>query len=1004
MARKRKNIQQYLKRSAEKNQDINSLINEAKTQRWKVLDLASPTRAFPPQGTIQVTEEDWRTIEIDKLVTIPPSIGELSHLEELFVNSNELRTLPPEIGLLTELRVLDLTDNKLSVLPEELGNLSKLESLNLSRNLLVSLPSRIGGLSRLKKLDVRANKLATVPAEIGDLLALVELFLHENDIDCIPEEIGKLSNLITLSLNNNHLDTIPESIGNLTSLAYLYLQNNYITDLPVEIGNLENLLLLNVNKNPLVSPPPEIVDGGTTAIVTYLRQRGTLSRRQWFSKLIVIGEGGVGKTSLVKALLNQPFNETQASTHGVEIFEINLTHPLEKTIDMHLKTWDFGGQEIYHATHQFFLTNRSLFLLVWNARHGWEQGKLRRWLDVIKARAPESPVIIVATHIDEREAICPFQELQQAYPQIAAYCAVSNKSREGIDALRETVRKVASDLPLMGESWPATWLEAADAIRTYPEPYATPRVFEKLMLEQRVTGGDATVLTRWLHELGDILYFQPDNQLNNIVILKPQWVTKHISSVLESEEVISHLGIFSSDHMDDLWSDLPYDLRVHFLWLMERFDLSYRIPENLDISLVVECLPLDPPPYQDAWESILRRRSCQEITMVFRLNTIPPGVPTWFIARQHRFTTYTHWRNGALFAQDSRDPYTAQHLAMIVASGHERMVTLTVRGAFPQNFFALLKDGLEVTLARFPGLVVNRFMPCPTHGCTHLFDYGDLQRRLLKKPLIECPKCWEEIPVPQLLFGIEWQTQDAVLERLDVLEAAFEGGQKKLQDKILYGQQQILIEQQELKQLTQREFLAAFKREQRLIESHCPNVFLFYSTQPEWYKKPFTKQKMDLHLCCQAPNEWHYTYQGYERTGCYEVEFPADWLVTLAPYLKLLFRLVQIAVPFFHDSFGVSRADIEQEWDHHISLMHDLIHHLPNLDQENFGEAEGFEHLTDDSLRGPRFKAYGATLRQIRALLDEQDPTQEWGGLRKTLTPEGHYLWLCEYHAVQYEI
>ena len=71
---------------------------------------------------------------------------------------------------------------------------------------------------------------------------------------------------------------------------------------------------------------------------------------------------------------------------------------------MSLHAWDFGGQQIYHATHQFFLTDRSLFVLLWNSRLGWEQGKLQYWLDIIKARAPGSPVILVATHIRDRRS------------------------------------------------------------------------------------------------------------------------------------------------------------------------------------------------------------------------------------------------------------------------------------------------------------------------------------------------------------------------------------------------------------------------------------------------------------------------------------------------------------------------------------------------------------------------------------------------------------------------
>jgi internalin A len=240
----------------------------------------------------------------------------------------------------------------------------------------------------------------------------------------------------------------------------------------------------------------------------------------------------------------------------------------------------------------------------------------------------------------------------------------------------------------------------------------------------------------------------------------------------------------------------------------------------------------------------------------------------------------------------------------------------------------------------------------------------------------------------------EPEKSEEVLARLKKLEDILKG--------LRQSQDENIKEMRQLKELNDRVFLALFKREQRLIESHCPNVFLFYPVQTEWYKKPFTKQKMGLHLCCQAPNEWHYAYRGYERVGYYEFEVAADWLVKMAPYLKMLFRVVQLATPFFHASFGVSRADMEQEWSHHVNLMNSLLTHLPAMDGAEFDDMEGLDRLAEDSLRGLRFEATGAALRQIRALLDEQDPTREWGGLRKVLTPEGHYFWLCEYHAAQY--
>ncbi|NIP41906.1 MAG: GTPase, partial [candidate division Zixibacteria bacterium] len=86
----------------------------------------------------------------------------------------------------------------------------------------------------------------------------------------------------------------------------------------------------------------------------------------------------------------------------------------------------------------------------------------------------------------------------------------------------------------------------------------------------------------------------------------------------------------------------------------------------------------------------------------FELSSVPAGIPTWFIARSHRFTTHTHWRLGALFADSEEE----QHLGLIEAYPHEKIVRLTVRGPAPHNFFTLLRDGLELTLARFPGLKV----------------------------------------------------------------------------------------------------------------------------------------------------------------------------------------------------------------------------------------------------------------------------------------------------------
>nr|WP_230968240.1 COR domain-containing protein [Nostoc sp. WHI] len=904
---------------------------------------------------------------------------------ELDLSNNQLSSLPPEFSQLSNLTTLYLDNNQLSSLPPEISQLSNLTELYLDNNQLSSLPPEISQLSNLTTLYLHNNQLSSLPPEISQLSNLTELYLHNNQLSSLPPEISQLSNLTTLSLFNNQLSSLPPEISQLSNLTTLYLHNNQLSSLPPEFSQLSNLTTLYLHKNPqLTSPPPEIVEQGTQAILTYLRERLEGSLRQWISKLLVVGEGGVGKTSLLRALRGEEFDTQESTTHGIEIKWLDLTHPGKAGTTMHLNSWDFGGQEIYHATHQFFLTNRSLFLLAWNARLGFEQGKLYYWLDTIKALAPDSPILLVATHIDEREADLPLKELRDKYPQIVEHCKISSKISLGIEELRQAIAESAAKLPLMGEIWPTTWLNAANAIRTQPKKQITPEQLWDIMAESQVADISKKVLARWLHELGEILYFQDNEELNDTVILKPQWVTEYISKVLESEDVSDRSGIFTRQEMAQLWRDLEPSMRDHFLRLMERFDLSYRTQENRDISLVVERLPLDPPNYEQKWQQIKQTSECNEISMKFQLNTIPAGIPTWFIARQHRFTTGIHWRNGVLFA------YEQEHLALVQAVKSDRYLKLTVRGTNPLNFFVLLRDGIEVTIARFPGLDIQRTIPCLGHNgqpCTHEFDYKQLSQRWEKKKgTIECPEAMEDVSVPELLYGLNWNTQNAVLERIDQLET-----------KVVDGQAVILDELKNLRELTQRGFTNAFRREQAKIDSHCPNVFVLRPHGDKIWKKNLTGQKLDLQLYCQAPGCWHPTQEG----GLYEINEPAKWLRATAPYLGKLIRVLKYAAPIIGPWLGVVNSkEYETLFKNDLELFKELAVKLPELK-----EAEDLE-LKDKIARGEDSdpeRADGAALRALRQLLDEKDQQQHWGGLNNVLTPEGHYLWLCEHHAATYK-
>ena len=288
---------------------------------------------------------------------------------------------------LTSLTTLDLSNNQLSDI-SALQALTSLTTLDLSNNQL-SVISALQALTSLTGLELSRNQLSDISA-LQALTSLTELYLSNNQLSDISA-LQALTSLTELDLRKNQLSDI-SALRTLTSLIMLYLSDNQLKTLPEGLLDLnldilwEGIIYQNeviLENNPLERPPPEIIKQGTDAIRNYFTQLNKKGTDYLYeAKLILIGEGGAGKTSFANKIINAdytllPENESE-STQGIDILRYQFSY---NDTTFHVNIWDFGGQEIYHQTHQFFLSKRSLYCVVADNRK--EDTDFYYWLNTV---------------------------------------------------------------------------------------------------------------------------------------------------------------------------------------------------------------------------------------------------------------------------------------------------------------------------------------------------------------------------------------------------------------------------------------------------------------------------------------------------------------------------------------------------------------------------------------------------------------------------------------------
>jgi internalin A len=976
----------------------------ARAREELTLDLEGLGLDELPESIGGLTQLTTLNLSGNNLTALPEWLGSLNRLSRLDLADNQLTSLPATLGNLRNLTALDIRFSALTVLPEWFGNLTSLVLLNLAGNRLSWLPASMRELVSLNTLNLYRNRFVVLPDCLANLKALTTLHLSGNQLSALPDWLGGLKELTSLNAADNHLTTIPESIGELRRLARLNLSSNQLTALPESLGNLKDLVTLDLRDNELIMVPaclgglPRLVTldlnendtlkspsrderaGGTAGVLTFLRalleENG--GEEQWLSKMLVVGEPEVGKTSVTKRLCGLDYDPDEPKTHGVHVDPLLLAHPARPGIEIQLNVWDFGGQLEYRATQRFYLTDRSLFLLVWNARRPWRDQHLEAWLDAITDAAPDSPIVVTATHSRGSTFDIDEGDLRRRYPRIAGFFRVDcDDPCGGIEELREEITKQAAALPLMGQRWPPKWTRAAQRLASEPSRYITLRHADGLMAGEGIDDAAARKrLLSILHDRGEVLHYPHDPELRETVVLKPAWVDEMIIRVLDSQEVIDRGGLLSRDHRAELWHDLDDPgLSEMLTALMEHFDLAYRVeaPDREEVALVVERLPAGrPAALAQQWESVLAIPDTRELRLTYALPTRQAGIPSWFIAREHRFSTGVAWARGALLwhrVADQTVPGEGRSFALVEDDDQAQpKIRLTVRGAEPHAFYSILDEGFTGIISkRYPGMEVHRLIPCicRSQPCGYEFDYETAVLGLNRGKMLQCQRTLDDVDPRTLLMGIQPRPIETTLARIVAAISDTQASARRIE----HAQLQVLD--------TVRDLLR-YRDEQGAL---CPSIFTVTKRR---------RRNYELRLYCEQPDAPH-PLPG--DAGVYHFTGIPSWLRNYAPYLLIVLTGLRIALPLISPALGAIGQELTKAANAQLELSCKLLEDLASPSQELRNAIDAPELQTNGRPRPD------VDFAQLSAALHALDPNEEWGGLRQRQLPEtGQVVYLCWTH------
>ena len=359
-----------------------------------------------------------------------------------------------------------------------------------------------------------------------------------------------------------------------------------------------------------------------------------------------------------------------------------------------------------------------------------------------------------------------------------------------------------------------------------------------------------------------------------------EWLTKAIGFVLEDRATQEMDGILPDNRLYQVWHDHPFkdeprytpELYPFFLRLMEKYDVSYRLPDG-NASLVAQHVPQVRPelpwlPEQDPPENLRR------IAMICAMEEDPPGLVPWMIVRTHDYAAEQndhrlHWQKGMFL---SHAPHGE---AMLEQRGRE--FHIYAQADWPEYFMNVLQHTLQKLITdNWPGMEGRyRFtVPCPEvvngQPCKGRFNIQALRQFLAEgDTTVRCQECSCKLSIAELLFGFEERDIDVQLREI---KERLAGMDSRIANYFMAMMHAIADE-----------------------AKHGPRLFTFRSREAGLSPKQLFSRPLELQLWCEAEGCQHPVIESGK--GVYSIDQPHEWVIKIAPYANFALEVLKTVAP-----------------------------------------------------------------------------------------------------------